>query len=350
MRGFRISSTISAIHQRAKADVFMSRTCLRCTITIFVCTEKVKIKEVPKEQPGGDVVKLGQERRRRCYNRLQNEGMKTGCINNRRGGTFTQVSSRPLSWSCPFPLNLPSRISAGSVSFPWRLSSAFLSLKSNRRNLVYVHQAVTQSAVMISAIYYPLLTRLISSNGIKNPQFWPTPVILHPSEHQRSCRFCFMVFSLVCLSHLFQYVFIMLLYGRADKDGQLPVILVFLLSTFLCIFIKSPSVGFYNVAGTKKFKISAGGASPEKFTVCVRVCSGYRGRLCVYRCFSGCWGRPGWDFHFGVDFNDQMSPTGKMLDLLYTQLLVWELIRRVESASTGRQAQSQKVRGQRHGA
>lgn len=132
----------------------------------------------------------------------------------------------------------------------------------------------------------------------------------------------------------------MLLRGRADKDGWLPLRLVFLLSTFFIHNLLSLLQLAYDVAGTK-------------FTVCVRVCSGYRGRRCVYRCFSGCWGRPGWDFHFWVDFNDQMSPTGKMLDHLsshVSQLLVWELIRKVESASRGRQAQSQKVRGQRHGA
>lgn len=106
----------------------------------------------------------------------------------------------------------------------------------------------------------------------------------------------------------------------------------------------------YDVAGKTKCKNIAGGASPEKFTVCVHVCSGYRGRRCVYRCFSGCWGRPGWDFHFGVDINDRIIPTGKNLDDLsshVSQLLVWELIRKVESARRSRQAQSQKVRGQR---
>lgn len=89
-----------------------------------------------------------------------------------------------------------------------------------------VHGAVTQSAIMISAIYYPVLTRLISSNGITNPQRWLGYVILHPSERQKSraesglgCFLSFVMFILILFSG-----FYMLLGGRGDKDGGPPLV------------------------------------------------------------------------------------------------------------------------------
>lgn len=137
-----------------------------------------------------------------------------------------------------------------------------------------IHQAVTQSAVMISAIYYPALTRLISCNDIKNPQFWLTSVISRPNERQKSSRFWFMVFSLVCLFHLFQYVFTCFCVGEQIKTDDSRYVSVSVEHFFIHYLLSLLQLA-YDVAGTK-------------FTVCVRVCSGYRGRRCVYRCFSGC--------------------------------------------------------------
>lgn len=89
--------------------------------------------------------------------------------------------------------------------------------------MVCGHGAVTQSAIMISAIYYPVLTRLISSNGITNPQRWLGYVILHPSERQKSraesglgCFLSFVMFILI----LFFLVFICFWVGEEIKMGD----------------------------------------------------------------------------------------------------------------------------------
>lgn len=70
-------------------------------VSVFVLRGEGENRRTSKRAAEGACSVGGPGEKRERLNRLQNKGVKTGCINNRRGGPFTHVSSLLLNWTCP---------------------------------------------------------------------------------------------------------------------------------------------------------------------------------------------------------------------------------------------------------